>query len=193
MIDKKEFNRMASELSGFNEKREEIIKTSRDILKFSKQSIYYLHRDEFNYAKKGIDQAKKLIGEVKAKIKKDASLNTIGAFNAALQEYVEATTYYDFLKKGVVPSKKDVGVDTENYLLGICDLTGELARKAIFYTIDKKFGEVRKIHKTVSEVYEQFLKFNFRNSELRKKSDSIKYNLKKIEEVLYDIKTKKLE
>jgi len=179
---------MASELTSFDAKREEVIKKSRDILKLSKQAVYNVHRNDLNYAKKNLDDAKEIIDSIKAEIKKDSNLETIGAFGAGLQEYVEGLTYYSYIKTGNIPTRKDVGVDTENYLLGICDLTGELGRKAVFLAIDKKFDEVKKIHEVVSEIYGEFLKFDFRNGELRKKSDSIKYNLKKIEELMFDIR-----
>lgn len=188
MLDKKDFNRMATELSEFDSKREEIIKDSRDILKLSKLAVYHAHRGDLNYAKKNIEDAKVMIGQIKAEIKKIKGLDSIGAFSAALQEWVEAATYYGYLRTGNIPTKKDLDVDTENYLLGVCDLTGELGRKAVFLTIDKKFDEVKKIHEVVSEIYGEFLKFDFRNGELRKKSDTIKYNLKKIEEIMYDIR-----
>jgi predicted translin family RNA/ssDNA-binding protein len=187
MIDKKEFNSMVGELTDFDSKREDIIKNSRDILKLSKQAIYNVHRGDLNYAKKNLDEAKKMIGSIKSEIKKDNNLDTIGAFNAALQEFVEGITYYSYVKDGKIPTKKELKVDTTNYLLGICDLTGELGRRAVFLTIDKKYDEVKKIYDVVSDIFGEFLKFDFRNGELRKKSDSIKYNMKKIEEIMYDI------
>ena len=78
----------------------------------------------------------------------------------------------------------------EEYLLGLCDLTGELGRRSVFATIDSNFEEVKKIRDIVDSIYKAFLEFDLRNSELRKKSDSIKWNLKKIEEILYDLKLK---
>ena len=57
----------------------------------------------------------------------------------------------------------------------------------INHGVEKKFDEVKKIYDVVSEIFGEFLKFDFRNGELRKKSDSIKYNMKKIEEIMYDI------
>ncbi|MBN2367807.1 hypothetical protein JXC34_02220 [Candidatus Woesearchaeota archaeon] len=47
---------------------------------------------------------------------------------------------------------------------------------------------MKEIKKFVETIYNEFLEFELRNGELRKKSDSIKYNLKKIEEILYELK-----
>jgi len=188
MIDKKEFLIIRKELSEFDEKRELIIKKSRDILKNSKAAIYSVHRNELKEAYLLIQSAKKDISGIKAQISKDRFLETIGAFNSALEEYCEAVCYYGFIKSGRIPGKKAVGVDGEVYLLGICDLTGELTRKAVASSIKGDYSFVMKIKNVVEDIYSEFLKFNLRNSALRKKSDSIKWNLQKIEDVVYDLR-----
>ena len=55
---------------------------------------------------------------------------------------------------------------------------------------NRKFKEVEKIKDFVDDIYGEFLKFDLRNGNLRKKYDSVKWNLKKLEEVMYDIKKK---
>ena len=79
-------------------------------------------------------------------------------------------------------------MDAENYLLGVCDLTGELARRAIFSVVNENYKEVKKINEFVETIHNEFLDFELRNGEIRRKSDSIKWNLKKIEETMYDLK-----
>lgn len=187
MINKKEFLAMASEMSSFDAKREVIIKKSRDILKLSKQAVYDIHRDDLNYAKKKIDDAESEIKILRKSISETQGLDVVGAFYDAVEEWVEAKTYYEFVKKGKVLAKKDLGVDTETYLGGLSDLTGELSRRAVIKATLGKKDEVKKIRDTIDEIHGQFLKFDFRNGELRKKADSIKWNLKKVEEVFYDL------
>jgi len=72
----------------------------------------------------------------------------------------------------------------------LCDLTGELGRKAVHDVIKKNFSEAVIIKDIVDEIYGEFLKFNLRNSELRKKSDQIKWNLKKLEDIVFELKIK---
>lgn len=191
MIDKKDFQKMASEMSDFDQKRETIIKNSRDILKLSKQAVYDIHRDDLNYAKKKIDEAKNGIDVLKKSIQETKGMEVAGAFYDAQEEYVEAKTYYEFVKTGKVLSKKELEVDTETYLGGISDLTGELSRRAVIKATEGKKEDVKKIRDLIDEIHGQFLKFDFRNGELRKKADSIKWNLKKVEEVMYDIQRQK--
>lgn len=49
-----------------------------------------------------------------------------------------------------------------------------------------------RIQRFVSDLYAGFRLLNLKNDFLRKRYDSIKYDLKKIEEVVYDISIRKL-
>jgi len=89
--------------------------------------------------------------------------------------------------KKKIPTRKELGIDTESYLLGMCDLTGELVRKAVNSAIKRNFKEVLEIKELVSDIYSLFLEFDLRNGELRKKMDSIKYNLMKLEDLAYKV------
>ena len=182
MLHKKEFEKIRKELETFEEQREQVIRLSRQIIKLSKQIIYGLHRNDVNT---------KLLPEIKDLVKKmpkddfDTGMGTV-----ALQEYVEAMCFYDFVKKDRIPTAKDLGVDVQSYLLGLCDLTGELVRKAVNSVIKKDYKMAEKIKDFVEEVYGEFLHFDLRNGELRKKSDQIKWNLNKLHDLLYDIEIK---
>ena len=60
--------------------------------------------------------------------------------------------------------------------------------KKIRTTSEKDFSEVEKIRELVEEIYGEFLKLDLRNGELRKKSDAIKWNLRKLEDLVLSIK-----
>ncbi len=186
MLNKKEFKSIIKELEDTEKLREEIISVSRDIISISKRVIYSVHRNNLSEAKKyvkEIELKKKQLDKINKPV--DANINKV-----AYQEYVEALCYYGFVKDGKVPTMKSLNVETEDFLLGLCDLTGEIERKAVNSVIKKDFKMVLKIKELVEEIYGEFLKFNLRNGELRKKSDSIKWNLKKIEDVIFEAKMK---
>ena len=183
MLDKKEFKAIQKDLEDFEEKREEVIKKSREIIKLSKQVIYGLHRG---------DNVDALARSITKKVKElPAEKFDAGIQNVAVQEYVEAITLLAIVNGKSIPTRKQLEVDTENYLLGLCDLTGELVRKGVNTAIKGNKEEALKMKEIVEEIYGEFLKFEFRNGELRKKSDSIKWNLNKLEELAYDLKVKK--
>ena len=186
MINKSEFNQIREEMHKFDVKREEVIQTSREIITLSKQIIYAAQRNELGAAQDALKKIKEKVSKLKkVKIITDTNIHSV-----AFQEYVEAIAFYEFVKNGKIPTKKSLGVSAEDYLSGLADLTGELGRKAIYDVIHKKFDEAEKIKELVHEIYGEFLKLHLRNNELRKKSDAIKWNLKKLEEVMYDISMK---
>lgn len=190
MIPKKEISQIKKEMQLFDDEREKLIRESRDILKLSKQAIYSVHRGELKIAESLLSQAKEKIGRMSLNLKKNPKLLTTGNYNAALEEYVEAACYLSYVRTGRIPSKTDLKVDAETYLLGLCDLTGELGRRAVLEAIKKDVKEVVRIKDAVEDIFGLMVQLNLRNSELRKKSDSIKWNLKKIEEIIYDLKRK---
>ena len=188
MINRKDFLRLKKELDDFEEQRELTISRSRDILKSSKQAIYSVHRHEMKEAAKLLKKAENDIRIIKRSVLTNPKLDFVGAYSQAVQEYVEARCYFDFISYGSVPSQQQLDVQVEDYLMGLCDLTGELGRKTVLAAIAKDDAMVSKIRDLVDEIHGLFLQLNMRNGELRKKSDSIKWNLKKIEDVLYDVR-----
>ena len=104
------------------------------------------------------------------------------------QEYVEAILYFNFVKTGKLVELK---VSPEHYILGLADLPGELVRKAVFLAGKGETDKVIKIKDEVDNVYGELLKFDFRDNEIRRKVDSIKYDLRKLEDLVLDLKLKK--
>jgi len=72
----------------------------------------------------------------------------------------------------------------------LCDLTGELVRRAINKAINEQYSESVEIRDVVAMIYENLMQFDFRNGELRRKFDSIKYDLKKLEDLVLELKLK---
>ena len=185
MLDKKDFGKIRKEIAAFDIKREEVIQKSRDVINSSKRIIYALHRGDI----KSADLYVKEIEKQKKSLDIYPCLDT-NIDQTALQEYVEALCYYRFIKNNKIPTRSFLKVDNESYLMGLCDLTGELVRKAVNDVIKKNFKQAMEIKNLVEEIYGEFLEFNLRNGGLRKKSDQIKWNLKKLEDVVFELKLK---
>lgn len=181
MLKKSVFLEIKKEFERFDEKREEVIQQSREIIQLSKKIIYAIIREDKKISTEGMKDIKKKIKALPEK-SYDAGIQKV-----AVQEYVEAATLYYFIYKNNMPSKEELDVDSESYLLGLCDLTGELVRIAVNLSIKGKHKEIVKIRDLVSDIYANFLELNLRNGELRRKSDSIKWNLNKIEDLLSQI------
>ncbi|HYD02695.1 MAG TPA: hypothetical protein VEC16_00190 [Alphaproteobacteria bacterium] len=185
MIDKDSFKEIESHLKDEDSRREEVINTARTILKNSKSAIYSLHRKDPDAAKTLIDESKLLIDKLTPIISKHPHMKY--SLDSAIEEYCEACCFYAFVTERKIPTHKDLNVDPFTYLAGLSDLTGELGRKSVLEAIAKNKDEVHHIRELVDEIHGLFVKLDLRNGELRKKADSIKWNLNKIEEVLHDV------
>ena len=192
MINQKDLQKIKQEIEEFEELRERIIVDSRDILHHSKKAIHALHRNQLDEAHDLLGKAKQALKKLNSVIVKDPSLVSIGAYRSSIQEYVEATCYYSFVKHRTLPTRHDLEIDYEDYLLGLCDLTGELARRAVVCATHRGLQELDDIKNLIEGIYDFFISLNLRDWELRKKADAIKWNLKKLEELLYDINLRKL-
>lgn len=190
MLDEKDFAEMVKDYSEADGIREDLIKQSRVIIKLSKEVIYNTHRNDVKKAEESVKKIKQEMASFKRTAEKNSELVYSGTFRTTVQEYVEAIAYFSFVKDKTIPSRKDLDVPVEGYLSGLCDLTGELVRNAIISATNEKYNEVKAIHALVEEIFNNLLQFDFRSGELRRKFDSIKYDLKKLEDLVLQLKLK---
>jgi predicted translin family RNA/ssDNA-binding protein len=191
MVNKKAFAEMREYMEQFDKLREQLIAGSRTILKASKAAIYAAHRGDMKEADNLLAEAKTGIKKAETLLKKDAQLAaSTGAYSDALEEYTEAACYVHYLKTKEIPTAKQLGVEVEIYLSALSDVVGELVRKAINSSIKGEYKTALEIKDFVSEVYQELMLFDWRNTPVRKKFDSIKYALEKLEDLSLKIKLK---
>ena len=190
MIDVKEFNLMRKDVLKFDSQREKLIKKSRDVLKLSKQVIYALHRSEIKVAEKLIIKIKKELKALNRYVKANTKMYHEGSYKVAVQEYVEAMLFHSYVKHRKLATRKELGVRTDYYLLGLADLPGELVRRAILDSTKGNTKSPIEAKEIVSDIYAWLLKFDIRNGELRKKFDGIKYDLRKLEDLCFQLSQK---
>ncbi len=190
MLNKADVDAMRKEMLAYDSKRELLIKKSRDVLKLSKQIIYAVHRDELKQAEHLIAEIKKEKTALQKLAGNDEFLLTEGSYKVALQEYAEALLYFSVIHSKRLATKKDLAIPTFYYVLGLCDLSGELVRKAVYLAGKDRYAEVIEIKNLVDSIYGELLAFDFRDNEIRRKFDSVKYDLRKLEDLVLDLKLK---
>ncbi|KAF4622887.1 hypothetical protein D9613_001650 [Agrocybe pediades] len=155
------FQAFREELDENNDRRERLIKASRDITNLSKKAIFLLHRvfqtetnasvDDKATAKRAAQQGYEKLREIQdlyAKIQPELQGDRYWRYerqvSPGLQEYIEALSFAHYLDHGSLITYEEVqrtltGADgvqyfplsVSDYLLGLSDLTGELMRFAI--------------------------------------------------------------
>uniref|UniRef100_A0A8C3GWG8 Translin n=4 Tax=Corvoidea TaxID=192204 RepID=A0A8C3GWG8_CORMO len=78
-------------------------------------------------------------------------------------------------------------LDIEDYLSGILTLASELARLAVNSVTAGDYSRPLRISAFINELDSGFRLLNLKNDSLRKRYDGLKYDVKKIEEVVYDL------
>jgi len=190
MLDKKFFNKLKKEYDSYDIGRRIIIRHSNDILKLAKQAIFALHRENMKEADAVLKEAEKLFKYLGTKIKEEDGLEYEGAYLAAVEEFIEAKLFEQFLKTGKIGEIKGYKFEAESYLGGVCDFTGEVVRRAVFLATRRRYKEVEKCWEIIDAVNHELIQFNLIGS-IRPKYDQAKNNLRKIEEIMYDLEIKK--
>ncbi len=190
MVNKKFFLDLKKDYTFFNRNRREIIGWSSDALHKSKIAIFSIHRGQVEEAARILEEVEKNFIKLEPVFKKSAALRSEGSYKAALEEYVEAKMLYKLVVDKKISPIKEVKVDFDSYLGGLCDTTGELVRLAIREATDGRVKEVEKIRDLITEIMGELIEFNL-TSYLRTKYDQAKTNLKKIEQMVYEIKLRR--
>lgn len=180
-----EFASLKKDIESVDSKRERLIAETREILKKSKGVIYSLQRGDNKAAEKALAELKPKIVVLKP-YSEDA--NYASVTKPPIQEYVEAACFSEFVATGKILPKKELGVSAENYIAGLCDLSGEIVRKAVNAAINDDAKTVIAAKRFIENLYYELMQFDFRNGELRRKFDGIKYDLKKMEDLLLSLK-----
>lgn len=110
-----------------------------------------------------------------------------GAYNAGVEEYVEAKMFFNIINGEKVDKITGITLSVDAYLGGISDTTGELVRLATNEAAKGNFKEVEKIKNIITDVLAELVEFDI-TGYLRTKYDQAKQNLRKIEQIMYEVK-----
>lgn len=114
------------------------------------------------------------------------------SFSASLIIYLEAeklATREEIAELLGVAVKKEDGfhIDLEDFLHGLLSLGNELSRLAVNSVTAGDYSRPIRIATFMGDLNSGFRLLNLKNDSLRKRFDGLKYDIKKIEEVVYDI------
>lgn len=188
-IDLSDFERMAEAMRADDEKREQIIKRSREALKASKSAGYSLLRRDFATADQLLEQARALlVNELLPLTVEQPSLRS--SLSGAIEEYCESVILARFLKTGELPLSADDKLSfatRDEYLGGVLDFAGELGRWAVLQATDRKIEEVKRARDCVDTLYYALSSFDLRNGNLRRKTDALRWTRSKMETLVYEL------
>ena len=171
--------------------RERVIKLSRDVQKGAKQAIFACHRGDDAKAGALLGAATKAAEAILAAPDLVARWPQLrhGSLSNALEEWAEAALFAHWLKHdGEVAAPEALGLplSEEEYLGGVCDLTGEIGRVAVAAATKRDLDRVKVVYATDVAVLEQLAVLPL-PPKLTKKIDPLSQAVKKIEAILYEL------
>jgi translin len=110
------------DLKDIQERRESLIKGTRDVVMLCSKSIISLHHNQIEDAKGKMGQARTMLEELRKHAGQDLSRYLV----VPEQELVEANSLLAIMQDQPVPSMKNLNVAGESYLTGLLDCVGEI-------------------------------------------------------------------
>jgi len=186
MISSSFAKKLKSEYDKNNGERRQIISLSNIILHDSKRVIFALHRGNIKKAEAALKEIESLLLKLDKKFGHQR-INEEGSYRAGVEEFVEAKTFLLVVQGKKITSFKGLNINYDGYLGGLCDLTGELVRRAVNNAADGNTKEVMRMKEIISNIMEELVEFDM-TGYLRTKYDQAKGSLRKIEQITYDLK-----
>ncbi len=190
VLQKSYLTRIKKNLHSYHTKRGEVIGMSNNALHHAKRAIFALHRDNKKEAVEKIKIVEKSLKDIYKKYKTTPKIFNEGSFKAALEEYVEAKCFFDFLETGKIGEIINLPIPEEVYLAGLCDVPGELYRYAIKSATAKDIETTKKCAEMAQEIIGELIEFNL-TSYLRTKFDQAKGAVQKLQIIVYELSLRK--
>jgi translin len=157
-------------LKDVQDRREKLIKGTRDVVMLCSKSIVAMHHSQLEDAKSKMDQAKIMLEE----FRKYARQDLYRYIAVAEQELVEAYALRAVMDHKPMPSMKELDVTGESYLTGLLDCVGEIKRLVYDRMRSGNEEDAEKLFATMEEIYNAIYPFAVYDnivSGLRKKLD----------------------
>jgi len=183
------FDAVRVRMEEFDAKRESIIKRTRDAQKAAKHAIFALHRNDPTAASSKLEHCRALLhDELFPAAASDPALR-YGALAAAAEEYAEAALFFTWTAEGrLAPPSEMPSLTPEEYLGGLCDLTGEIGRVAVARGTardDEGVGACLRANVAVLGAIEGIEYFPQRK--FKGKADAVRQSVQKLQHMLYEM------
>lgn len=168
-----------------NFSRQQIIFLTTPLQHKAKKIIFALQRNE-NQVKPLNELHKEFLTLIK-KFSYERLLQE-ATFRSALEEYLEADFFSAILNKEKISTISKLTVNPDICLGALCDVTGELVRKVTNVSAEGNFIEAKRLILIGKNIVSELLEFDMTGT-LRTKYDQTRNNLRKLEQLNYEIST----
>lgn len=153
--------------------REQALKSSREIIIGCRKAIQCIHRDLTKDAEDYIKKSAAKLTELHDLTENYADLYHAGFVENAAQEYVEALCLLNIMKGKDLPDPDKIQTTYSSYLLGLCDVVGELRRCSLDYIREGDDSKANEYLDLMEKIYDAIIRFDYPSAlvPIRKKQD----------------------
>ena len=141
--------------------REVALRSSRDIIISCRKAIHCLHRSNWTDAEKLVSQASTDLAKLYETTKNFPDLSNAGFVESAAQEYVEAQCLTHIIHGTDLPDPDALQTTYSSYLMGLCDVVGELRRGALDFILKGEPSKAREYLEYMDMIYEAIMNFDY--------------------------------
>jgi len=192
MSTQKDTNHAMKNLDGIMEKienhigekekiREDALKTSRDIIICCRKGIQQLHRNQMEEAESYMKQASAKLAQLYDITMGHADVFHTGFVENAAQEFVEIQCLYNIMKGLDLPDPDAIQTTYSAYLLGLCDVVGELRRGALDFMLEGNTTKANEYLGYMDRIYDAIMSFDYPSAlvPIKKKQDIVRSLIEK--------------
>ena len=156
--------------------REKALRSSREIIINCRKAIQFIHQDLMKEAQSNIKKASVKLQELYNLTREHPDLLHAGFVENAAQELVEAYCLYNIMSGKDLPDPDEIKTTYSSYLLGLCDLVGELRRTALNSIRAGKAKEADGHLNMMEEIYDVIIRFDYPSGliPIKKKQDMVR-------------------
>ena len=141
--------------------REQALKSSRDIIIGCRKAIQLIHRDLIQDAKNKIKAASAKLADLYNLTKDYPDLFHAGFVENAAQECVEAYCLLNIKSGKELPDPDDIKTTYSSYLLGLCDVVGELRRGALDFILEGETTKANEYLNYMDKIYDAIMSLDY--------------------------------
>lgn len=169
-------DKIEKSIDGKDRVREQALRSSREIIIGCRKAIQKIHQTQMKDAKNNIKKSSDKLQELYGLTKDHPDLYHAGFVENAAQELVEASCLYNVMRGKDLPDPDEIQTTYSSYLLGLCDLVGELRRTALDSIRSGKAKKADNYLDMMDEIYDVIIRFDYPSGliPIKKKQDMVR-------------------
>lgn len=153
--------RIRERLDVVNKGREIALPKARQVIRFCSVAIRAIHRERFDEARNGLDQAKAALVEAQLALKDCPEIYYAGFLQDAEKEYSEGRVTLAIVTGEALPTPEELEIGFPPYLSGMGEAMGELRRHILDIIRKGKLTEGERFLTMMDDVYYFLISFDY--------------------------------